>query len=82
MYISVGDMVGLLQASTVYGILEYCDKKFLISYIEDTNLKAINIIRCAYGYRDKEYMKLKIIQGCSSMGVFKPDIYPLHHNPG
>jgi len=34
-----------------------------------------------YGYRDKEYMKLKIIQGCSSIGVFKPYPYPLHHNP-
>jgi transposase len=64
------------------GILGYCDKKVSLGYIEGTNLKAKNIIRRAYGYRDKEYMKLKIIQGCSSIGVFKPYPYPLHHNPG
>ncbi|URA09650.1 ISL3 family transposase [Thermospira aquatica] len=64
------------------GILGYCDKKVSLGYIEGTNLKAKNIIRRAYGYRDKEYMKLKIIQGCSSIGVFRPYPYPLHHNPG
>lgn len=64
------------------GILAYCDKKISLGYIEGTNLKARNIIRRAYGYRDKEYMKLKIVQGCSSIGVFKPFPYPLHHNPG
>lgn len=63
------------------GILAYCDKKVSLGYIEGTNLKARNIIRRAYGYRDKEYMKLKIIQGCSSIGVFRPYPYPLHHNP-
>lgn len=64
------------------GILGYCDKKVSLGYIEGTNLKARNIIRKAYGYRDKQYMKLKIIQGCSSIGVFRPYPYPLHHNLG
>lgn len=44
------------------GILSYCDKKISLGYIEACNLKARNVIRRAYGYRDKEYMKLKIIQ--------------------
>ena len=60
------------------GILSYCDKKVSLGYIEGTNLKARNIIRRAYGYRDKEYMKLKIIQGCSSIGTFRLYPYPLH----
>ena len=54
------------------GILAYCTKRVSLGYVEGTNLKARNIIRRAYGYRDKEYMKLKIIQGCSSLGVFQP----------
>lgn len=55
------------------GILAYCDKKVSLGYIEATNLKARNIIRRAYGYRDKPYMKLKIIQGCTPwMGEFRP----------
>lgn len=54
------------------GILAYCDKPVSLGYIEGTNLKARNIIRRAYGYRDKEYMKLKIIQACSSLGTFRP----------
>lgn len=54
------------------GILAYCDKKVPLGYVEGSNLKAKNIIRRAYGYRDKEYMKLKLIQGCSSLGVFTP----------
>lgn len=66
----------------IEGILGYCDKTVSLGYIEGTNLKAKNIIRRAYGYRDKEYMKLKIIQGCSSIGVFKPYPYPLHHDTG
>jgi transposase len=57
------------------GILAYCDKKVSLGYIEGSNLKARNIIRRAYGYRDKEYMKLKLIQGCSSLGVFRPWVY-------
>lgn len=64
------------------GILGYCDKKVSLGYIEGTNLKARNIIRRAYGYRDREYMKLKIIQGCSSIGVFRPYPYNTHYNPG
>jgi transposase len=68
--------------SLIDGILGYCDKKVSLGYIEGTNLKAKNIIRRAYGYRDKEYMKLKIIQGCSSIGAFKPYPYPLHYNSG
>lgn len=54
------------------GILSYCEVKLPLGYIEAANLKAKNIIRRAYGYRDKEYMKLKIIQGCSSLGGFNP----------
>lgn len=54
------------------GILSYCDHKLPLGFIEATNLKAKNIIRRAYGYRDKEYMKLKIIQNCSSLGIFQP----------
>ena len=54
------------------GILAHCDKPVSLGYIEGTNLKARNIIRRAYGYRDKEYMKLKIIQACSSLGTFRP----------
>lgn len=68
--------------SHIDGILGYCDKKVSLGYIEGTNLKARNIIRRAYGYRDKEYMKLKIIQGCSSIGVFRPYPYVTHYNPG
>ena len=47
------------------GILAYCDKKVSLGYIESSNLKARNVIRRAYGYRDKDYMKLKIIQACT-----------------
>lgn len=47
------------------GILSYCDKKVPLGYLESANLKARNVIRRAYGYRDKEYMKLKIIQACT-----------------
>lgn len=68
--------------SHIDGILAYCDKKVPLGYIEGTNLKAKNIIRRAYGYRDKEYMKLKLIQGCSSIGIFRPYPYVIHYNPG
>jgi transposase len=55
------------------GILAYCDKKVSLGYIESANLKARNVIRRAYGYRDKEYMKLKIIQACTPwMAQFHP----------
>ena len=55
------------------GILSYCDKKVPLGYLESTNLKARNVIRRAYGYRDKEYMKLKIIQACTPwMNQFRP----------
>jgi transposase len=47
------------------GILACCDKRVSLGYIEATNLKAKNLIRRAYGYRDKEYMRLKIIQACT-----------------
>jgi transposase len=54
------------------GILAYCDKKVSLGYIESFNLKARNVIRRAYGYRDKDYMKLKIIQSCTpSMAEFR-----------
>jgi transposase len=55
------------------GILAYCDKKISLGYIEASNLKARNVIRRAYGYRDKDYMKLKIIQACTPwMAEFRP----------
>ena len=54
------------------GILSYCDKKLPLGFIEASNLKAKNLIRRAYGYRDKDYMKLKIIQTCSHLGQFRP----------
>ena len=55
------------------GILAYCDKKVSLGYVEATNLTAKNVIRRAYGYRDKTYMKLKIIQACTPwMGRFRP----------
>jgi len=54
------------------GILAYCDHKLPLGFIEATNLKAKNIIRRAYGYQDEEYMKLKIIQACSSLKFFQP----------
>lgn len=60
------------------GILACCDHRVPLGFIEATNLKARNVIRRAYGYRDKEYMKLKIIQACSHLGVFQP--WPLSFN--
>jgi len=61
------------------GILNYCDKKVSLGFIESANLKARNVIRMAYGYRDKEYMKLKIIQTCTPwMREFHP--WTLIHN--
>ena len=55
------------------GILAFCDKKVSLGYIESANLKARNVIRRAYGYRDKDYMKLKIIQACTPwMAQFRP----------
>ena len=55
------------------GILAYCDKKVSLGYVERTNLTAKNVIRRAYGYRDKDYMKLKIIQACTPwMSQFRP----------
>jgi transposase len=55
------------------GILAYCDKRVSLGYIESANLKARNVIRRAYGYRDQGYMKLKIIQVCTPwMNEFRP----------
>lgn len=54
------------------GILSHCEKKVPLGFIEASNLKARNVIRRAYGFRDKEYMKLKIIQACSPFGKFQP----------
>lgn len=55
------------------GILSFCDKQVSLGYVESVNLKAKNIIRRAYGFRDKDYMKLKIIQGCTPwMSQFRP----------
>lgn len=55
------------------GILAYCDKKVSLGYVERTNLTAKNVIRRAYGYQDKDYMKLKVIQACTPWMVkFRP----------
>jgi len=55
------------------GILAYCDKKVSLGYVERTNLTAKNVIRRAYGYGDKDYMKVKIIQACTPwMAEFRP----------
>lgn len=55
------------------GILAYCDNPVSLGYIESANLKARNVIRRAYGYRDKEYMRLKVIQACTPwMARFRP----------
>ena len=55
------------------GILAFCEKKVALGYIESANLKARNVIRRAYGYRDKDYMKLKVIQACTPwMARFQP----------
>lgn len=55
------------------GILAYCDKKVSLGYVERTNLTAKNVIRRAFGYGDKDYMKLKIIQACTPwMAQFQP----------
>ena len=61
------------------GILNYCDKRVSLGFIESANLKARNVIRMAYGFRDKEYMKLKIIQTCTPwMREFNP--WKIRHN--
>ena len=53
--------------------LPTASEKISLGYIESSNLKARNVIRRAYGYRDKEYMKLKIIQTCTPwMAEFHP----------
>ena len=63
------------------GILACCDKRVSLGYIEATNLKAKNLIRRAYGFRDKEYMRLKIIQACTPwMGKFRPWGWVHAHN--
>ena len=55
------------------GILAFCDKKVSLGYIESSNLNTRNVIRRAYGYRDKDYMKLKVIQACTPwMAQFQP----------
>jgi transposase len=62
------------------GILSYCDKKVSLGFIESANLKARNVMRMAYGYRDKEYMQLKVIQACTPwMREFDPWAF-IHNN--
>ena len=65
------------------GILGYIECPVSLGFIEATNLKARNIIRRAYGYRDKEYMQLKIIQLCSSsLSKFQPwHVASTHYPP-
>jgi transposase len=66
------EFAGMVQKH-LDGILAHCDKKVSLGYIEATNLTARNVIRRAYGYRDKQYMKLKIIQaGTPWMNQFQP----------
>lgn len=51
----------------LYGIINYFDKRITNAQSEGFNNK-INIIkRRAYGYRDLEYFKLKILQSCGKM---------------
>lgn len=55
------------------GTLACCEKPVSLGYIEANNLKARNLIRCAYGYRDKQYRKLELIQTCTPwMAEFRP----------
>ena len=55
------------------GILSYCDRKVPLGYVESTNQKAKNVIRRAYGYRNQDFKKLKIIQACTPwMNEFEP----------
>ena len=55
------------------GILPCCEKKVPLGYVESTNLKAKNVVRRAYGYRDEHFKKLKIIQACTTwMNEFQP----------
>lgn len=50
----------------LYGIINYFDKRITNAQSEGFNNK-INIIkRRAYGYRDLEYFKLKILQSCGT----------------
>lgn len=66
------EFVGMVE-DHLDGILAYCDKKVSLGYVERTNLTAKNVVRRAYGYRDKDYMKLKIIQACTPwMARFRP----------
>jgi transposase len=58
------------------GILSYCDRKVPLGYVESTNQKAKNVIRRAYGYRNQDFKKLKIIQACTPwMNKFEPWSY-------
>lgn len=56
------------------GILAHCDRPGVsLGFIESANLKARNVIRRAYGYRDDAYCRLKIIQACTPwMNEFNP----------
>ena len=67
--------------SHIDGILAHCDHPVSLGFIESANLKARNVIRRAYGYRDKEYCMLKIIQTCTPwMQEFRPWT-PVHNVP-
>lgn len=55
------------------GILAYWETPVSLLFIESANLKARNVVRMAYGYRDQDYLKLKIIQACTPwMREFRP----------
>ena len=54
------------------GIFACCDNQVSLGYSEGADLRAWNPIRLAYGCRDNEYVKLKMIQDNSSLGVLLP----------
>ncbi|GHV37309.1 hypothetical protein FACS1894187_13710 [Synergistales bacterium] len=43
------------------GILNYCESKITTAPLEGTNTKIRALQRQAYGYRDQEYLKLRIL---------------------
>ena len=53
------------------GLESITDKHVSLGDIASTNLQAKHVIRRAYGYRDKDDMKLTILQVCTPwMGHF------------
>jgi len=46
-------------------IINYCEEKIPLGFLEGLNNKIRVISRRSYGFRDTEYFKLKILQRCS-----------------